>query len=294
MDNKAAIEALQRWGENNDYIRIGHPLKVVRVPAGQIKEGMLNVDTGGHKGSWIENKQDGDTIVIDGDPEHGVKSACEALSRLGVYVPEQIVELADTKPNKVSSLDSRSGLALVRYLNGEQTFNLAEARLLDKSLSNEQLEEYGLTEAHQKQQEIIDNAVAKIEKYTEELPNGEKIVLAPEQILAGSSIAYEMGINYYVSTSQHFDSQGIPDGVTFAITCKPGVELPEAVLKYGINLSEAYKTGENSSNVFVNPNNQMIVAGGFKNPDFRIAGESRYGILNKIYEVFQENEKTKE
>ena len=42
--------------------------------------------------------------------------------------------------------------------------------------------------------------------------------------------------------------------------------------------------------VFVHPNNQMIVAGGFKNPDFKIAGESTYGILNKILERFSGEE----
>ncbi len=297
LDNKSAIEAVRRWAEDNDYIKIGHPLEVIRVPAGQIKNGMLNVDTGGHNGSFTKSTYPNydwigyaDTVIIDGDTEHGVKSACEALSRLGIYVPQQIVELADIKVNKVSSLDSRSGLALVRYLNGDQIFKLAEAGLVDKSLTDEQLEEYGLTDAHKKQQEIIDNAVANIERYTCELPNGEKMVLSPVQILAGSSIAYEKGINYYVSTSQHYDKDGIPDGVTFAITCKPGMKLPEEVLQFGRELAEKYRTAPNVSDVFVHPNNQMIVAGGFKNPDFKIAGESTYGILNKILERFSGEE----
>ena len=144
LDNKSATYVLQKllnrgvWNEKDKK-----ELKIARVPAGQIKEGMLNVDTGGHKGSRIE--EDG-TIVIDGDPENGVKSAIEELSNLGYYyyIPEQIVELADTVPNKVSALDSRSGLALIRYLSGEQAFKLAEEKLLDKTLTDEQLEEYGL------------------------------------------------------------------------------------------------------------------------------------------------------
>ena len=82
------------------------------------------------------------TIVIDGDPKNGVKSACQSLSKIGIYVPEQICELADTRPARVSALDSRSGLALVRYLSGEQAFELAENELLDKTLTDEQLEKF--------------------------------------------------------------------------------------------------------------------------------------------------------
>lgn len=283
LDNKAAIEAIQKWAEDNDLIKIGYPLKVIRVPAGQVKEGYLNIDTGGHKGSTVE--ADG-TIVIDGDLRYGVKSACEALSKLDIYVPDQIVELADTKPNKVSALDSRSGLALVRYLSGEQTFKLAEAGLLDKTLDDEQIEEFGLTEAHKKQQQIIDNAVKKIAKYTVEMPNGEKIVLSPESILAGSAIAYEKGIKYFVSASEHLDADKNVDGVTFAITSKLGSQLPDELLAYGKELAEIYRIDDNSSGVFVSPNNQMIVAGGPKNPSFRIPNETVDGILDIIKEKF--------
>ena len=266
LDNKSSVYAIENWMKSNGLIENDETIAVERVPAGQVKEGMLNVDTGGHKG----NRVDDETIVVDGDPANGVKSAAESLSKLGIYVPEQIVELADTRPNKVSALDSRSGLALVRYLTGKQAFELAENGLLDKSLTDNQIEKYGLVEAHKKQQTIIDNAVKKIEQYTTELPNGEKVVLAPEQIVGGSAIAYEMGINYFASVSDHLDKDKNPDGVTFAITCKPGVKLPEEVIKYGQDLVEKYRIDEKSSGVFVNPNGQMIVAGGFKNPGFKI------------------------
>ncbi len=282
LDNKSSIYAIEKWAKEQGILKEDENLQVDRVPAGKVKEGMLNIDTGGHKGS----RQEDGTIVIDGDPANGVKSASEALSGLGIYVPEQIVELADTVPNKVSALDSRSGLALIRYLSGEQAFKLAEARLLDKTLTDEQLEEYGLEEAHEKQQGIIDNAVEKIEKYTKELPNGEKIVLAPEQIIAGSMIAYEKGIPYYASASNHLDKDKNVDGVTFAITSKPGTKLPEEILEYGKELEEEYRIDENTSGVFVNPNGQMIVAGGFKNPEFKIPNETIKGMLDKIEAKF--------
>ena len=290
LDNKSAIYAIEKWAKEQGILKEDESLQVDRVPAGKIKEGMLNVDTGGHKGS----RQEDGTIVIDGDPANGVKSASEELSNLGFYVPEQIVELADTVPNKVSALDSRSGLALIRYLSGEQAFKLAEARLLDKSLTDEQIREFGLEEAHEKQQGIIDNAVEKIEKYTKELPNGEKIVLAPEQIIAGSMIAYEKGIPYYASASNHLDKDKNVDGVTFAITSKPGTKLPEEILEYGKELVEQYRIDENTSGVFVNPNGQMVVAGGFKNPTFKIPNETIEGMLNKIEAKFMGKDLEKE
>ena len=291
LDNKSSIYALEKWAKEQGILYEDESLQVDRVPAGQIKEGMLNIDTGGHKGN---RKEENDTLIIDGDPENGVKSAAESLSNSGIYVPEQIVELADTMPNKVSALDSRSGLALIRYLTGEQAFKLAEAKLLDKSLTDEQIKEFGLEEAHEKQQAIIDNAVEKIKKYTKELPNGEKIVLAPEQILAGSAIAYEMGIPYYASASNHLDQDKNVDGVTFAITSKPGTKLPEEILEYGKELEEQYRIDENTSGVFVNPNGQMIVAGGFKNLEFKIPNETIEGMLSKIEERFTGKETQKE
>lgn len=285
LDNKSSIEALRRFAIKRGAIKDNEELIVQRVPAGQVKEGFLNVDTGGHRGNRTDNK----TIVIDGDTRNGIKSACQSLSNLGIYVPEQICELADSRPTHVSSLDSRSGLALVRYLSGEQAFDLAEKHLLDKTLTDEQLEEYGLTEAHTKQQQIIDSAVEKINKYTVELPNGEKMILAPEQIIAGSSIAYEMGIPYYASTNQHLDREGNPDGVTFAISCRPGMKLPKEIIEYGRQLVEQYRIDEKTSGVFINPNEQLIVAGGPKNPNFKIEGYTPKSMLEELRTVLTPN-----
>ena len=119
LDNKSSIYALERWAKGKGILKKDENLQVERVPAGRIKEGMLNVDTGGHTG----NREDSNgTIVIDGNPANGVKSAAQSLDNLGIYVPRQIVELADTIPNKVSPLDSRSGFALVKHATVEHKF----------------------------------------------------------------------------------------------------------------------------------------------------------------------------
>ena len=59
-------------------------ITIQRIPAGQVKAGQLNVDTGGHKGSRIEEDE---TIVIEGNPSEGLMSSCQALSEMGIYVP---------------------------------------------------------------------------------------------------------------------------------------------------------------------------------------------------------------
>ena len=287
LDNKSSIYAVESLLKDVGVLKKEEKLNIERVPAGRIKEGYLNIDTGGHVG----NKFDQETIIVDGDPKNGVKSACQALAKMGVYVPEQIYELADSKPIHISSLDSRSGLALVRYLSGEQAFKLAERELLDKSLTDKELKYFGLTEAHEKQQQIIDNAVEKINKYTNTLENGEKIVLAPETIMAGSSIAYEMGIPYYASTATHHNKEGIEDGVTFAIACKPGMKLPNSILEYGKELVEKYRIDAKSSGVFINPNEELIVAGGAKNPDFKIEGYTSEKMLNELKSIMSLDQK---
>lgn len=291
LDNKSSIYAIERFLKRLGVLQPSERLNVERVPAGQVKEGRINIDTGGHSGNKIDEAKN--TIVIDGDPKNGVKSACQSLSKIGIYVPEQICELADTRPARVSALDSRSGLALVRYLSGEQAFELAENELLDKTLTDEQLEKYGLMQAHEKQQKVIDAAVEKINKYTAELPNGEKVVLSPEQIVAGSGVAYEMGIPYYASTNQHLDKDGNPDGVTFAISCKPGMKLPAEILEYGKQLVEQYRIDEKTSGVFVNPNGDLIVAGGPKNPNFKIEGHTPETMLEELKTVMSSDRDNK-
>lgn len=85
LDNKSSIYALEKWAKEKGYLPENESLQVKRVPAGKTMAGMLNVDTGGHKGNRVE--EDG-TIVIDGDVENGINSAAESLHNLGIYVPD--------------------------------------------------------------------------------------------------------------------------------------------------------------------------------------------------------------
>lgn len=283
LDNRSCTYVLEHWAKENGIIDENESLNVERVPAGKIMDGVVNVDTGGHKGCKFE-----DTIVIDGNPPYGSKSAIEELSKLlDVKVPEQILECADAMPTKTSIFDTRSGMSLQKFTTTENVFKMARNGLLTKELSDKELEEYGLMEAHKSQQEIVDKAVEKVNKYSKTLCNGEKIVIAPEFIKAGSLVAYESGINYYASVDKHFDSERNENGSTFAINAKPGKKLPDNIKDFGNSLVEKYKDETGASGVFLHPNGSMLVAGGPKNPDFKIEmGQEE--IMNDLSLLFDE------
>lgn len=285
LDNRSSIYVLENWSKDIGILEENENLKVERIPAGKTMENVVNVDTGGHKGSVYGT----DTIVIDGDPANNVKSAIEELTKkLNVkYVPSQILECADALPTKTSIFDTRSGISLQKFTTIENVFEMAKNGLLTKELNDEQLEEYGLTEAHNSQQQIVDDAKAKVESYTQTLENGEKIVIAPKFIKAGSLVAYESGINYYASVDKHFDSERQENGVTFAINAKPGIKLPENIAEFGKELVEKYKDETGASGVFLHPNGSMLVAGGPKNPDFKVEG-TQDEMIEKISSLFKE------
>lgn len=249
LDNTASIEALRR--------ETGLDLDVERVPAGQFKEGSINIDTGGHRGIW----EDGETVVIDGNPERGIKSTVMQLSLLGFEIPPPLVELTDSNFTGIDIFDPRYGRNLVKYLPSYKLFEFAEKGFLTKSLSDKELEEYGLIEVFHSQKETIRRAAEEIEHYR----SGDAVV-AEKYIPMGATVAYALGCRYYASISPHRGAKG----VTFAITSKPGIRLPDAVLEWGRQLSREHSFDENTSSIYVDPMGSMIIAGGHKNPEFSL------------------------
>lgn len=279
LDNKSSVYAVERWAREMGILKEDEKVTVERVPAGQTKPQGINLDTGGHKGCNFDEE----TIIVDGGLQD--TSAAMALSKLGIYVPEQIVKMADIPLASVSSLEYRTGLALIRYLDGPNAFKLAEDGKLDKILTDEELEKYGLLEASKKQKAVIDNAVEKIKKYTVELPDGKRAVIAPENILGGSKIAYELGCDYFASV------EGKEEGkCTFAITAKPGTQLPKSIQNLGERLVEQYRREDGTSGVFLNLKKDMLVAGGFKNPDFRVE-TSKENMVELLRDLMQIDDK---
>ena len=280
LDNRASIYALEQWAKENGIIDEDKNIIVERVPAGQVKEGIVNVDTGGHKGSNYE----GETIVIDGNPEKRIKSAVEEINKtFSIYIPEQILECADALPTKISVLDTRTGMSLQKFASIEKVFEMAEDRALTRELTDEELEKYGLVEAQKEQQKTVDDAKEKIAKYTKVLSNGEKIVVSPEFIKAGSLVAYETGINYYASVDKHKSGTGI----TMAINAKPGNKLPECVKEYGNSIVKELEKEDGTSGAFIHPNGSMFVVGGPKNPYVKL-DITQEEAMEKIGELFTE------
>ena len=104
LDNRSSIYVLEKWAKEQGILKEDEQIIVERVPAGKVKDGYINLDTGGHTGCREENG----TIVIDGNPKEGVKSANKAVKdRLDVEVPEQILEVAEDIQNKKKHLKTR-------------------------------------------------------------------------------------------------------------------------------------------------------------------------------------------
>ena len=281
LDNRSSVYTLEKWARENGIIEEEEKIIVERVHAGKVKDGIVNVDTGGHKGS----NYDGETIIIDGDPNNGIKSAIEEISKTfnGVEIPEQILECADALPTKISVFDTRSGMSLQKFADIETVFKMAEDGLLTRELTDEELEKFGLTEAQKQQQQIVDDAKEKVEKYSQILSNGEKIVVSPEFIKAGSLVAYESGINYYASVDKHKSGEG----VTMAINAKEGHKLPDNIKEYGKEIVEELKNEDGTSGAFLHPNGSMFVVGGPKNPDVKL-NKTQDEAMNEISSLFNE------
>lgn len=281
LDNRSSIHVLEKWAKENGIIDEKETINVERVPAGQVKEGIVNVDTGGHKGSSYENE----TIVIDGNPKEGVKSAIEEINGTfrDVYVPTQILECADALPSKTSILDTKSGMSLQKFASMDKVFEMAEDKALTRELTEEELEKYNLVDAQKEQQKIVDDAKEKISAYTKVLSNGEKIVVSPEFIKAGSLVAYETGINYYASVDNHKSGTGI----TMAINAKPGKQLPENIKEYGNGIVKKLEKEDGTSGAFVHPNGSMFLVGGPKNPDVKLE-MTQEEAMSEITQLFVE------
>ena len=287
LDNKSSVYAIEEWARKMGIIKEDEKLNVERVRAGETRSEGINLDTGGHKGCSFDKE----TIIIDGGLQD--TSTAAALSRLGIYVPEQIVKMADKPSTDVSPLEYRTGLALVRYLDGPNTFKLAEDGKLDQILDDDDLEKYELLEASKKQKAIIDKAVKEIEENGIELPNGEKAVVAGKRILGGSPIAYALGYNYFCSVE---GSEGEEDRCTFAIAARPGTKLPISVQQLGERLIEQYKREDGTSDVFMNSQKNMLVAGGPKNPEFGVetSKEEMIELLRDLLQIDDKDFQTKD
>lgn len=269
LDINASIYAIQKFLIDNEIIKSKDELEVIRIKAGTFEPNALNIDTGALNGIRIKD------LKINADENLGEKSACSILSRLGFYVPKQIIKNADIVYDK-KILNSRYGLVLARELKDEKLFEFAESvreetnePLITSNLTDDEIQKFGLTNFYQKREKDIREAKSIINENTYCLPNNRKIAIVPRFLNYGSFIAYSQGIDYYCSIGKGSENLGI----TFAITANPNAgngKLPQKLIDSGYILRSQYSTGKNNSGVFISQNYDKIIAGGPKNQNFKI------------------------
>lgn len=243
FDNVLSLEALRRAGAK---------FETKRCPAGKAPDGEI----------WIDVTGPGTPLLKIDHHSGEAHNTLEVLQSIGFEVPPQAVEVADTE-GRAKATDYRSALSLLRHTTPEQVWEVAESGKLLGSLSDAEIEELGLTAARDKQQEIVETAIEKIRKFAV----NDDVVIATENVLGGSFIAYELGYKVFAVTTPHKK-----DGVTFAInSCQP---FSSEVLDFA-----------KGHGAFVPPHGKLAVLGGFKDPESRVEGETVESFSQKLRDL---------
>ena len=284
LDIQASIYALRR--HMRDICKKTDLIEVKRINAGEQIDGKgLIIDAGKLEG--IESitkkiKKDGKEKTfpvlraINANTSRAQKSTCGVLSQYGIYVPEKIVQYADTVPDETVLLP-RYGVNVSRYLTGKKLFDFAEAKredgtyLFEAELTDEELKKYStepkkgkdngtdLIEMCNRRQEQIEKDMKEISKniYKITTKEGDKYVaVVNHYINCGSFISYALGCDYYVSVADEkaeYDNSNLDffteshDRATFGVCANPksgeGV-LPEELLEW---CKELRDNGENDT-----------------------------------------------
>ena len=147
LDNKVSLYALEKWLRDIGTISEHEILTIEKVPKGTIKKGYLNINTGKESGNIVDKESE--TVLIDKNIKIGINSICQALDLLGVPIPEQILEVIQENKKHENEVP----MSYIEYLSGEQIFKLAELKLMEESLTIDELKKYGLYEAYMSKQE---------------------------------------------------------------------------------------------------------------------------------------------
>jgi len=244
FDNVFALEALRRAGAE---------FELKRCPAGKAPDGEI----------WIDVKGPGTPLLKIDHHSDEARNTLEVLASIGFDIPAQAVEVADTE-GKANATDYRSCLSLLRYTTPTQAWKIAEDGKLLDSLTDAEIDAYGLTEARDKQKEIVETAISKLRQYAV----SDDVVIATETVLGGSFIAYELGYKVFAVVTLHKEG----NGVTFAINSSE--KLNDEVVAFA-----------KSHGAFIPPHGKMAVLGGFKDPESRVTGETVETFSAKLREL---------
>lgn len=255
-------------------------LYLTKVSPGDSIVGAINLNL---DKSIFDNR---DADISDFEKNRTIKIHSEYLPKCGIYMPPSIVKLSNyVFTDEV--LDPRNGLLLAQNIrDGSKLFEFAEMErngksLLELSLTDDEIEKFGLQELYQERINEAEQAKEIKEnenKYGYKFKEGEeykKILIIPEFIPYGSRIAYAFDYDYYASIAEHSSGKG----ATFSITANPNKgdgRLPKEILRFGRNLREQEGLIEDNEKnkkykVFVNERfENWIIVGGLKQPDICI------------------------
>lgn len=202
LDGKSAIGILKKAGiniENLEYVKPGESVK-----------GAINLDTGDQFGV-VYNEDEEHTAYFDHHEKKGeeISSAAEVVYK--TMIDLGMLEKSDTLDRVidfVTKIDNRKYpkeeflrsaktlLGLQRALDFEMIISYFEDHdSPTEELTPEEFEKYGLKEAAERQQQVVDEAMAKLEKMAEEgkveeTSYGKILINENNELRVGASAAY--------------------------------------------------------------------------------------------------------
>lgn len=272
LNINAARHGLKEWWSKN-YPNSGE-LIFEDKNSGEIVKDAVNLNNG------KINDENNTALIIGSEMGKimGSKSTVQTLSKLGVYFPEQIIEYANHPQIADLSIDPEYGYSYANnesYLTDEKLFEFAERHLLDKKLSSEDINYFGLQEAVKLQQQIYNEAMEKIsDDVLFNCPDDEdsqvKIAIVSEFIKGGSNVAFRnKNCTYFVS----FEVKD--DGFTFACVTNRFLELVPVIPTKVIQKIQSWKEnlrskGKEGKKIYIGDDSRLITAGGAKDPNFSV------------------------
>lgn len=299
LDKRASIYALKKHMQKFGITHI----EIEEINAGEKRSGGLTIDAGNLTGLEGFNPRYLGRKSVNGKVNQGQPSTCGVLAACGIEVPYKIVEHADRITDE-RIINARYGAALSRNLTGQKLFDFAEkirddgTYLMDSTLTDEELKEWGLEEICRKREEEIKRDTEAISKniyyFIDENGQERKVCIVDYATNCGSFIAYSLGCDYYISVCDRekcpwHDSGNTTDAslnmpmATFTICANPEKgdgKIPEIVLKYFQNLRDSGQNEnlkvistegrEIKNNPYIKPDKTMVVLGGYKVTDIYI------------------------
>lgn len=301
FDTKAAIESMIRQAEQEGIDR--KEIEIIKVEPGsqEISGGIyLNVNKDGIN---IDKKNQNGMLFISPQESIREQSVCSVLSRLGFYIPNNVVKYASKVMPEISK-NPRNAYLLMNDLDGATILDFCkeldekEEDLFDVSLTEDNMEKYtSLTEERKK---TLNSMAEKNKKIFEEVEKsiqyytiGEKkigICINPTEYgLYTAYFAYANGADYCISISEE------DRGIQGAIQSNPQkCDLPIELERWAYKKILEEPSIENTGDVLVQKT--RIIMGGKTKPDVFLenkTGEKNRGFTREVLdEIINETAKS--